>query len=249
MPEKQTLERAERDKRQGKAPSTQAGEFVKEEIEHVREGKHGARSTKRRSKMRQVYKAEYFSHLDYRDSVKPRKITRRAAPANQDRQRSVRGRLPPPLSARVARRHPVNHFRGKHEMQRRDVRKPRDLDQLRRLPRPADPCKCWSLDLEHPGEYETSKPSNIEPGSVCLNMLLSPMGATELYGNGGFTERRRPGAERRWTAMAHTHPDAPDHRSRPGPISLGRKSWFLCVDERDRRRSQCISDVSRTLKH
>jgi uncharacterized protein DUF6496 len=46
MPEKVTLERAERDKREGKAPSTQAGEFVREEIEHVREGKHGARSTR-----------------------------------------------------------------------------------------------------------------------------------------------------------------------------------------------------------
>jgi hypothetical protein len=46
MPEKKTLARARRDKAQGKAPSTQAGEFVREEIEHVREGKHGARSTK-----------------------------------------------------------------------------------------------------------------------------------------------------------------------------------------------------------
>jgi hypothetical protein len=46
MPEKQTLERARKAKREGKAPTTQAGEFVREEIEHVREGKHGARSTK-----------------------------------------------------------------------------------------------------------------------------------------------------------------------------------------------------------
>lgn len=46
MPEAATLKRARRDKREGKAPSTQAGEFVREEIEHVREGKHGARSTK-----------------------------------------------------------------------------------------------------------------------------------------------------------------------------------------------------------
>lgn len=46
MPEKKTLERARRDRRRGKAPSTQAGEFVREEIDHVREGKHGARSTK-----------------------------------------------------------------------------------------------------------------------------------------------------------------------------------------------------------
>jgi hypothetical protein len=46
MPEKETLERAQEDKREGKSPSTQAGEFVREEIEHVREGKHGARSAK-----------------------------------------------------------------------------------------------------------------------------------------------------------------------------------------------------------
>jgi len=46
MPDKRTLERAARDRRQGKAPSTQAGEFVREEIDHVREGKHGARSTR-----------------------------------------------------------------------------------------------------------------------------------------------------------------------------------------------------------
>ena len=44
MPEKETIERAKKDKREGKAPSTQAGEFVREEMHHVREGKHGARS-------------------------------------------------------------------------------------------------------------------------------------------------------------------------------------------------------------
>ena len=44
MPEKSTVERAEKDKREGKSPSTQAGEFVREEMHHVREGKHGARS-------------------------------------------------------------------------------------------------------------------------------------------------------------------------------------------------------------
>jgi hypothetical protein len=46
MPEKQTIQRARRDKREGKSPSTQAGEFVREEMHHVREGKHGARSAK-----------------------------------------------------------------------------------------------------------------------------------------------------------------------------------------------------------
>jgi hypothetical protein len=44
MPEQKTVERARRDKREGKSASTQAGEFVREEIHHIREGKHGARS-------------------------------------------------------------------------------------------------------------------------------------------------------------------------------------------------------------
>lgn len=46
MPEKRTIERARELKKEGKSPTTQAGEFVREEIEHVREGKHGARSAK-----------------------------------------------------------------------------------------------------------------------------------------------------------------------------------------------------------
>lgn len=46
MPEKETLEHAQEDAREGKSPSTQAGEFVKEEMDHIREGKHGAASTK-----------------------------------------------------------------------------------------------------------------------------------------------------------------------------------------------------------
>jgi hypothetical protein len=46
MPDKETIERAKQDKREGKSPSTQAGEFVREEIEHIREGKHGVKSAK-----------------------------------------------------------------------------------------------------------------------------------------------------------------------------------------------------------
>ena len=46
MPEKETIERAREDASEGKSPSTQAGEFVREEMHHVREGKHGAASTK-----------------------------------------------------------------------------------------------------------------------------------------------------------------------------------------------------------
>jgi hypothetical protein len=45
MPERETIERAHEDAREGKSPPTQAGEFVREEIHHVREGKHGVRST------------------------------------------------------------------------------------------------------------------------------------------------------------------------------------------------------------
>ena len=46
MPDQETQERAEQDKREGKSPGTQAGEFVREEIHHIREGKHGAASSK-----------------------------------------------------------------------------------------------------------------------------------------------------------------------------------------------------------
>lgn len=46
MPERETIERAHEDAREGKSPSTQAGEFVREEMHHIREGKHGAASTK-----------------------------------------------------------------------------------------------------------------------------------------------------------------------------------------------------------
>ncbi|HEY1418467.1 MAG TPA: DUF6496 domain-containing protein [Myxococcaceae bacterium] len=46
MPEKRTVEKAKEDLREGKSPTTAAGEFVHEEMDHVREGKHGARSTK-----------------------------------------------------------------------------------------------------------------------------------------------------------------------------------------------------------
>ena len=46
MPEQQTINAARKDLKEGKSPSTAAGEFVKQEMDHIREGKHGARSTK-----------------------------------------------------------------------------------------------------------------------------------------------------------------------------------------------------------
>src|ERR1700681_2079800 len=44
MPEEEVIERARKDEEEGKSPSTQAGEFVREEMHHIRQGKHGARS-------------------------------------------------------------------------------------------------------------------------------------------------------------------------------------------------------------
>ncbi len=55
MPEKATLERARKKARQGKSASTQAGEFVREEIHHIREGKHGARSAKQAIAIRHTH--------------------------------------------------------------------------------------------------------------------------------------------------------------------------------------------------
>src|SRR5580700_1974031 len=46
MPEQEVLDRVKRDQEEGKSPSTQAGEFVREEMRHIRQGKHGAASTK-----------------------------------------------------------------------------------------------------------------------------------------------------------------------------------------------------------
>jgi hypothetical protein len=46
MPRKSTIDKARKDEREGKAPSTQAGEFVQEEMDHIRQGKHGASSPK-----------------------------------------------------------------------------------------------------------------------------------------------------------------------------------------------------------
>lgn len=46
MPGRETSERAREDEREGKSPSTQAGEFVREVFRHIREGKHGARSAR-----------------------------------------------------------------------------------------------------------------------------------------------------------------------------------------------------------
>jgi hypothetical protein len=98
MPEKKTLKRARRDKRQGKAPSTQAGEFVREEIEHVRRGKHGARSTKQAiaiglSKARRA-------GVKLRPPAKGKTSARTRRQAQKDYRRGQRGRKRRPSRTR-----------------------------------------------------------------------------------------------------------------------------------------------------
>jgi hypothetical protein len=104
MPEKETLERAHKAKREGKAPTTQAGEFVREEIEHVREGKHGARSAKQAiaiglSKARRAG-VKLPPPKKGRTSARTRKSAARAYRAGQSGTR----RKPSPKRSRATRR-------------------------------------------------------------------------------------------------------------------------------------------------
>jgi hypothetical protein len=89
MPEKKTLKASRKAKREGKAPSTQAGPFVAEEIEHVREGKHGARSTKQAIAIGLSKARKAGVRLPRRKGVRvPRK-----GKASSTRSRAVRGAL------------------------------------------------------------------------------------------------------------------------------------------------------------
>jgi uncharacterized protein DUF6496 len=90
MPEKKTIERAERAKRQGKAPSSQAGEFVREEMHHIREGKHGARSTKQAIAIGLSKARRAGVKLRAPGKGRASKATRRRA--TRDLQASTRGR-------------------------------------------------------------------------------------------------------------------------------------------------------------
>ena len=104
MPERKTLESARKAKREGKSPSTQASEFVHEEIEHVREGKHGARSTKQAiaiglSKARRAG-VKLKPPRKGEASERTRKSAARAYRMGQSRAR----RKPSPQRARASRR-------------------------------------------------------------------------------------------------------------------------------------------------
>ena len=104
MPERETLEKARRDKEQGKSPSTQAGEFVHEEIEHVREGKHGARSTKQAIAIGLSKARRAGVKLPPPKKGKASKETRQAAARDSRKGRTARRRIPSPTRARATRR-------------------------------------------------------------------------------------------------------------------------------------------------
>jgi Family of unknown function (DUF6496) len=101
MPEETTLKRAREDAKEGKAPTTQAGEFVREEIEHIREGKHGARSAKQAiaiglSKARRA-------GIKLPPPRGGKKATQKAASRDVRRGRSPRKAKPSPRRSRATR--------------------------------------------------------------------------------------------------------------------------------------------------
>ncbi len=125
MPEKETLERAKKDKSEGKAPSTQAGEFVREEIEHVREGRHGARSTKQA--------------IAIGLSKARRAGVKLASPTEATASKKTREQ---------AQREQSRHYRGKREAQPPAAPRPPVHGQPRRRPRRARnrPFPCLNSD-------------------------------------------------------------------------------------------------------
>ena len=94
MPDQETIERAQQDKQEGKSPSTQAGEFVREEIEHVREGKHGARSTQQAIAigLSKARRAGVKLPAPKKGSARTRKSARRASAAARTKKRPSKTR-------------------------------------------------------------------------------------------------------------------------------------------------------------
>jgi hypothetical protein len=102
MPEKETIERARKDAEEGKAPSTQAGEFVREEMEHIREGKHGARSAKQAIAIGLSKARRAGVRLPPPDKGKTSKRTRKQAKRDLKKARSSRKKKPSRARARAA---------------------------------------------------------------------------------------------------------------------------------------------------
>ena len=103
MPEKDVIERAQKDAREGKSPSTQAGEFVHEEMEHIREGKHGARSTKQAIAIGLSKARRAGVKLPPPGAGSSRQIRRKAAQDTERGRRHAKGRVSRKRSRATAR--------------------------------------------------------------------------------------------------------------------------------------------------
>ena len=101
MPDKQTMERARKDAREGKAASTQAGEFVREEMDHIREGKHGARSAKQAIAIGLSKARRAGVKLPPPKKGKASESTRRQAARNIAEGQTSPGRRPSPARSRA----------------------------------------------------------------------------------------------------------------------------------------------------
>jgi len=110
MPENATRARAQRARRQGKAPTTQAGEFIREEIEHIREGKHGARSAKQAIAIGLSKARRAGVRLKPPKGV--RAETRRQAARDARKGRSARATRPSPRRSRATLRALEREGRG-----------------------------------------------------------------------------------------------------------------------------------------
>ena len=112
MPEEEAIERAREDEREGKSPSTQAGEFVREEMEHIREGEHGARSPEQAiaiglSKARRAgVKLPPPKRGKNKQSARQSAISQRAAP---EAAKSLLGNAPAQRNARSSARVVAQH--------------------------------------------------------------------------------------------------------------------------------------------
>jgi hypothetical protein len=104
MPERETVERARKDKKEGKSPSTQAGEFVREEMEHIREGKHGARSAKQAIAIGLSKARRAGVKLSPPDKGKTSARTRKQAKRDLKKARSSRKKKPSPARSRAVKK-------------------------------------------------------------------------------------------------------------------------------------------------
>ncbi len=104
MPEKETIERARRDEKEGKSPGTQAGEFVREEMHHVREGRHGARSAKQAIAIGLSKARRAGVKLSAPDKGQASAQTRKKAQRDLAQGQSSGGRKPSPARSRATSR-------------------------------------------------------------------------------------------------------------------------------------------------